>query len=162
MIRKTSIETYKAIKESGALSNKKMMVYEYLYNNGPLTGGELQVALGGSGVSESIRNRITELVRAGVVYEVKETICPITGRKVMLFDVTNKMPEKYENPKTKSEIINELRQDNEILSLEIKEMEESLFYIVNKYLEETDKELYDLPRFITKWFPDQKEVEGSL
>lgn len=114
MIRRTSLSTYKAIQATGVLSFKRMMVYDYLYRNGPLTGGQVQKALG-SGVSESIRNRITELVKMGVVYEVKETKCPITGRNVMLFDVTENMPKEYEKPKTKNQIIKELKEENEKL-----------------------------------------------
>lgn len=115
MIRRTSLSTYKAIQATGVLSFKRMMVYDYLYRNGPLTGGQVQQALG-SGVSESIRNRITELVKMGVVYEVKETKCPITGRNVMLFDVTENMPKEYVAPKTKNQIIKELREEIEFLT----------------------------------------------
>ena len=116
MIRRTSISTYKAIQATGVLSFKRMMVYDYLYRNGPLTGGQLQKALGG-GVSESIRNRFTELVKMGVVYEVKETKCPITGRNVMLFDVTENMPKEYEKPKSKNEIIEEMKERISILRI---------------------------------------------
>jgi len=132
MIRRTSISTYKAIQENGVLSFKRMMVYDYLYRNGHLTGGQLQKALGG-GVSESVRNRVTELVKMGVVYEVKETKCPITGRNVMLFDVTENMPKEYVAPKSKNEIIRELE-------LKIKEANEALSGVF-KYYHETCKDV---------------------
>lgn len=121
MIRRANLSTYKAIQATGVLSFKRMMVYDYLYRNGPLTGGQLQKALGG-GVSESIRNRVTELVKMGVAYEVKEAKCPITGRNVMLFDVTENMPKEYVAPKTKNQIIKE--HEEYILKLEtlIKDM----------------------------------------
>lgn len=131
-MRRTSLATYNAIKESGALSAKRMAVYDYLYNHGPLTGGQLQKALGG-GVSESIRNRVTELVKMGAVYEVKETKCPVTGRNVLLFDVTENMPKDYEKPKSKNEIIKEL-------SLKIKDANEALSGVF-KYYHDTCKDI---------------------
>jgi DNA-binding Lrp family transcriptional regulator len=104
------MDVYREILRSGVLSSKRLAVYEYLFNFGPLTGGQVQKALG-NGVSESVRNRITELVKMGAVYEIGEVSCPVTGRRVLLFDVTSKMPVSYERVKSKKEIIRELEEE---------------------------------------------------
>lgn len=100
MARRTSVDAYNEIKMSGLLSAKRMEVYSTLFEHGPLTGAQLSVLIkkGKSSVSETVRNRLTELRNAGVVEEVGETICPITGRHVILWDVTKNLPVKFDKP----------------------------------------------------------------
>ena len=110
MIRDTSIEAYNEIRNSGLLSEKRLEVYDVLYNKGPLTGGQVSRIVRGSrpSVSETIRNRITELNRLGVVKEVGTISCPVTGRRSILWDVTRNLPYKnVEIKKTKKQIVNE-------------------------------------------------------
>lgn len=102
VVRKTSLETYKTIVNSGLLSDRRLQVYDILFKCGPMTGSQVSAKMrelyGQSGYSENVRNRITELVRSGCVEELCETTCPITRRKVLLFDVTDKLPVEPEEP----------------------------------------------------------------
>jgi hypothetical protein len=106
-VRKTSIDVYNKITTEGLLSKKRMQVYEILYTGEAMTGSEVaqkyKSMYDSSRHSESIRNRITELVKQGVVYEVGTVECPITGNTVLQFATTNSLPSKLEKPKTKRE-----------------------------------------------------------
>ena len=119
MSRQTSLEVYREITDNGLLSKKRLEVYKYIFNHGPCTGSQVQRALkNNSSVSESVRNRITELVYAGIVSEIGTVIDPITGRNVLQFDVTNRLPKDFVKPLSKSQIILELK--SEIKSLKIR------------------------------------------
>lgn len=102
-VRRTSIEAYNTIKENGLLSKRRWEVYEVLFNYGPLTGGEIgrKMASYRSAVSTADRNihaRLTELRNFGVVYEVGERDCRVTGMSVIEWDVTEALPVKFEKP----------------------------------------------------------------
>lgn len=98
MVRETSIEIYNKIKETGVLSRRRFEVYGVLFENGPLTGGQVKKILVSkqyvNGVSETVRNRITELVKMGAVKELGSVPCPVTGNTSILFDVTANYPKK--------------------------------------------------------------------
>jgi hypothetical protein len=70
-VRATSILAYNEITTSGLLSKKRMQVYKVLYRLGKATGSqvaqEYKSHYPSASHSESIRNRITELVQQGVV-----------------------------------------------------------------------------------------------
>lgn len=104
MTRQTSIEAYNVIKENGLLSKRRWEVYDVLFHNGPLTAGEIGKHMSGyrSAVSTADRNihaRLSELKKFGVVFEVRERICSITGMTVIECDVTDRLPIKLEKPK---------------------------------------------------------------
>lgn len=104
-VRRTSIETYRQIEAEGLLSKMRFEAYELLFNYGPLTANQLmqQAKLLNPAKShqslESIGRRLSELRDVGVIYEVKEINCPVTGRPVILWDVTEKLPLKWDKPK---------------------------------------------------------------
>ena len=92
-VRETSLEAFNEIRRSGLLSERRLAVYQCLFEWGPMTGAQVAVRLARPGrVSETVRNRITELVRMGVVKELGVVVCPVTGRNVVNFDVTAKLP----------------------------------------------------------------------
>lgn len=93
-IRQTSIEAYNYIKDSGMLSKLRWMVYDYVYKNGPLTQREVINALSDSRKETSgrITSRFSELRRMEAFQEVGTTECKFTGRKVLLWDVTDRVP----------------------------------------------------------------------
>lgn len=95
-VRETSLEAYRAIQDNEWVSKKRREVYNVLYHHGPLTGAQISQRSGRSSVSETVRNRLTELRNMGVVKEVDVVPCPITGRNVILWDVTKNMPTKLE------------------------------------------------------------------
>jgi len=98
MVRDTSIEIYRKITDEGLLSKKRQQVYDIIFHHGPMTGSQVaakyKLMYSSAKHSESIRNRITELVKQKVVKEVGVKECPITGNKVLWFDVTADLPVK--------------------------------------------------------------------
>lgn len=105
MTRQTSISAYNAIKENGLLSKRRWEVYDILFRFGPLTANEafkkIATETGKSSSSFlSVSNaRFTELRRNGLLVEAGERSCSITGVRVIEWDVTDKLPVKFEKPK---------------------------------------------------------------
>jgi hypothetical protein len=103
-IRQTSIECYNQIKEEGLLSKRRLEVYEALLSTAPCTSSEAirnaKTTFGVFGVS----SRFTELRELGVIYERGEKQCSITGRNVIEWDLTDRLPVNIKNPnKTKKQ-----------------------------------------------------------
>jgi len=110
--RQTSIDCYNQIKSEGLLSKRRLQVYEILLHNGCLTGTEISILFKqkyfSSNHSEGIRNRISELFDRGVVYEKQIVECKSTGRKVIQWDLTDKLPIKIKSSnKTKKHKIDD-------------------------------------------------------
>jgi|TARA_R100000781_G_scaffold108017_1_gene72456 hypothetical protein len=110
--RQTSIDCYNEIKANGLLSKRRLQVYEILLENGCLTGTEIAILFKqkyfSSNHSEGIRNRVSELFERGVVYEKGIVKCKSTGRKVIQWDLTDKLPIKIKSSKkTKKQKIND-------------------------------------------------------
>lgn len=99
-MRQTSIDAYNAIKREGLLSRVRWAVYDFLYKKGPLTGAQIHAALskGKSDSGGTYTSRLSELRKINVVYEVRKTTCPLTGRRAILWDVTDRMPIKFSKP----------------------------------------------------------------
>lgn len=99
-IRETSAAAYETIKENGLLSEKRFRVYSILFHNGPLIGSEVariyKELYGRTSNSETIRNRLTELRDSGAAFEAGRAIDKNTGMKVILWDVTSKLPVRPE------------------------------------------------------------------
>ena len=107
--RQTSIECYNKIKKEGLLSKMRFKVYEAIIKNAPCTSGEAFATMTTkeNQISQS-RARFTELRDLGVIYEVQNRKCTITGMSVIEWDLTDKLPlrTKKQN-KTKSNRIND-------------------------------------------------------
>ena len=106
--RKTSIECFNKIKQEGLLSKRRFEVYEALYTSAPCTSSEAirnaKTTFGVFGVS----SRFTELRDLGVIYEKGEKQCTITGRNVIEWDLTDKLPVNFKNKnKTKKQRIDD-------------------------------------------------------
>ena len=88
-----------------------MQVYEVFLENGCLTGTEVSILFKrkhfSSNHSEGIRNRITELFDRGVVYEKGVVKCTFTGKNVIQWDLTDKLPLKIALNKTKKQRLKE-------------------------------------------------------
>lgn len=108
MARKTSIKVFQQIKDEGLLSKRRWQVYSILFESGPLTGAQVaettKKVYGAWAHSETIRNRLTELRDCGCVAEVGEVDCPISGRRVIHWDVTSSLPRR-DQPGSKREKI---------------------------------------------------------
>ena len=110
-VRQTSIDCYNQIKAEGLLSKRRLQVYEILLENGSLTGTEVAILFKqkfqSSNHSEGIRNRLTELLDRGVVYEKGIVTCKTTNRKVSLWDLTDNLPKDIANkPSRKQQRVN--------------------------------------------------------
>ena len=116
MVKTTSIETYHLIKDSGLISEKRMRVFDIFYENPQgLTGAEVSDIYRKkhptSQHSETIRNRITELVQMGVLSEIGVVECQFSKRSVTKWCCIDKMPIPLEKKQTKKEKIQEILED---------------------------------------------------
>lgn len=131
MIQKTSIETYHAIKNSGLISEKRLKVFDIFYENPQgLTGAEVSEIYRKqnptSQHSETIRNRITELVEMGVVVEIGIVECQFSKRKVTKWCCIDKMPIPLEKKLTRKEQIKKILDDVTALGKSLKSEEEKI------------------------------------
>lgn len=113
MAQTTSIETYNAIKDSGLISEKRMKVFDIFYQNPRgLTGAQVSEIYRRenptSQHSETIRNRITELVQMGVLAELGVVECEFSKRSVMKWCCIDKMPIPLEKKVTRKEQIKQI------------------------------------------------------
>jgi hypothetical protein len=131
MIQRTSIETYHAIKNSGLISDKRLKVFDIFYQNPQgLTGAEVSEIFRKNNPtsqhSETIRNRITELVQMGVLVELGVVECQFSKRKVMKWCCIDNMPIPLEKKLTKKEQINEILDDITKFGLSLKSEEDKI------------------------------------
>ena len=91
--RQTSIDCYNKIKSEGLLSNMRFKVYEAILRKAPCTSGEAFATMTTkeNQISQS-RARFTELRELGVIYEVQNRKCKITGMNVIEWDLTDRLP----------------------------------------------------------------------
>jgi hypothetical protein len=89
MVRQTSIDTFYQIKEEGLLSRVRFLIYSELFQHGPLTAQEMFKRLS---LESNQSGRFTELRDLGVICEVGQRACRITGRYVIEWDVTSNLP----------------------------------------------------------------------
>ena len=107
--RQTSIDCYNQIKSEGLLSKMRFKVYEAILKKAPCTSGEAFATMTTkeNQISQS-RARFTELRELGVIYEVRNRKCTITGRTSIEWDLTDRLPVNVENTnKTKKQRIND-------------------------------------------------------
>jgi hypothetical protein len=114
-VRQTSIQAYNDITVKKLLPRQRMAVYVWLYHNGPATASQIEQGLH----SKDAHKRTSELRDQGVVQEMGEADCPITGQKAIFWDVTTSAaPRPYINPnlgKTRRQLeeeIHKLRDEN--------------------------------------------------
>jgi len=99
MVRRTSIAAYNEIKASGLLSKRRLEIYEVLYLSGPMTANEVFRALykndmGPENAASNSAARFSELRDIGVIQEIRERTCQVTGMNVIEWDVTDQLPIK--------------------------------------------------------------------
>ena len=107
--RHTSIDCFNQIKQEGLLSKMRFKVYEAILNNAPCTSAEvLSTMLSKNSAITSSRARFTELRELGVIYEVQNRKCAITGRTSIEWDLTDRLPINIKNSnKTKKNRIDD-------------------------------------------------------
>ena len=93
--RQTSIDCYDEIKKQGLLSKSRFEVYEALLYSAPCPSSEAirnaNTTFGVFGVS----SRFTELRDLGAIYEKGVKKCSITGRNVIEWDLTDRLPQAF-------------------------------------------------------------------
>jgi hypothetical protein len=97
--RQTSIDCYNLIKAQGLLSKRRLEVYEAILKNAPCSSSEAMISnLNSTNVLSQSRARFTELRELGVIYEKGEKKCTITGKNVIEWDLTDKLPINTKTP----------------------------------------------------------------
>lgn len=100
MSRDTSIDAYIQIKEDGTLGRLQWATYDCLFRHGPLTTRQIHKRIKHIARDVGIvSTRLTELERMGSVSSVGTVECEETGKTVILWDVTSKIPVKKEKKK---------------------------------------------------------------
>jgi hypothetical protein len=84
VIHENSLDAYRA--EQPRLSARAMRVLEWIEAHGAATDRQVMHGLGFKDPN-AVRPRITELVDAGRLLEVRNTKCPETGKTVRVVDV---------------------------------------------------------------------------
>lgn len=96
-MRLTSINAYNRIKDEGLLSQRRLEVYQILYQHGPLTANEIvrKAKESHPNVNQTGFNaRLSELKRMKVVAEVGDRHDEVSGHRCLLWDVTDGLPSK--------------------------------------------------------------------
>jgi hypothetical protein len=116
-IRQTSIDCYNQIKSEGLLSDLKLLTYHAILHTAPCTAGELQSYIEKNEIKVKHSWKLLSQLRdLGVIYERSERACFVTGRNVIEWDITDKLPLKEKAPVvTKKQKIEEVL--NEISAL---------------------------------------------
>jgi predicted transcriptional regulator len=102
--RQTSIDCFNEIKRNGLLSKMRFEVYSALLSMGkPSTTREVYQTMN---VLKQEATRFTELRNLGVIYEVQNRKCTVTGRTSIEWDLTDRLPVNFKNKnKTKKQRI---------------------------------------------------------
>jgi len=125
MTRNTSIDAYNKIKADGLLSALQMSIYAKLFESGPMTQGEIWLKYFQHMQRHSVAPRFAELKAMGVLTEVGEKPCPVSGINAILWDVTDQLPhEPVAKPTTVKEFIVGLLERIESLEAKVKDLQE--------------------------------------
>lgn len=95
MTKRTSVETYRKVTESGLLSRLRTLVYKVIYEHGPITQGECwKLFFEGRGVlaQNSVTPRFAELEARGVIANVGSRPCKTTGHESFVYVTTDDLP----------------------------------------------------------------------
>ena len=102
--RQTSIDCYNKIKSDGLLAKRRFETFDAIFKSAPCTRQEALEHTNPLNALSLSAARFTELRRLGVIYEKKERPCRVTGRNVIEWDLTDKLPVDFKNPnKTKQQ-----------------------------------------------------------
>ena len=106
--RQTSIDCYNQIKNSDLLAKRRFETFEAIFKSAPCTRQEALEHTNPLNALSLSAARFTELRRLGVIYEVKTRECRVTGRNVIEWDLTDKLPVEIKSSiKTKKHRVND-------------------------------------------------------
>ena len=107
-MRQTSIDCYNQIKNSGLLSKRRFETYEAMVKIAPCTASEVQKSINYFDGGRDCMKRISELNKLGVIYDKGPRTCNVTGRNVVEWDLTDRLPVNVKSSiNTKKHRINE-------------------------------------------------------
>lgn len=93
--RQTSIDCFNQIKAEGLLSKLRLATHYAMLHSAPCTAGELQSYIDKNEIKvKHCWKLLSQLRDLGVVYEKEERKCNVTGRFVIEWDLTDKLPIK--------------------------------------------------------------------
>ena len=94
-MRQTSIDCFNQIKAEGLLSKLRLRTLNAMLYSAPCTAGELQSYIDKNGIKvKHAWKLLSQLRDLGVVYEKTERKCNVTGRVVIEWDLTDRLPIK--------------------------------------------------------------------
>lgn len=106
--RQTSIDCFNQIKEAGLLAKRRFETFEAIFKSAPCTRQEALEHTNPLNALSLSAARFTELRRIGVIYEKDVRPCKVTGRNVIEWDLTDRLPVNIKNPnKTKKQRVND-------------------------------------------------------
>jgi len=106
--RQTSIDCYNEIRANGLLSKRRFETFEAIMKIAPCTASEVQQSINYNNGGRDCMKRISELRDRGVIYEVRTRACNVTGRNVIEWDLTDRLPVNVKKTiKTKKQRIND-------------------------------------------------------
>jgi DNA-binding Lrp family transcriptional regulator len=89
MIRETSIEAYEYLVDSGTLAEMNRIVYKHLWHHGPTTQKKTERYYNDR--TYTLRPRFAQLEKMGLIKSIGSEPCEETGRKNLLWDVTDRV-----------------------------------------------------------------------
>jgi hypothetical protein len=113
MTRQTSIDCYNQIKANGLLSKLRLRALNAMLYSSPCTAGELQSHIDRNQIQVKHSWKLLSQLRdLGVIYEKGIRKCNVTGKNVIEWDLTDKLPLKDKAPVvTKKQKIEEILND---------------------------------------------------
>jgi hypothetical protein len=87
--RQTSIDAYRNLVEGGVLAEKNRVVYKHLFHSGATTQKKTERFFNDR--TYTLRPRFAQLEKMGLIECVGEEVCEETGKRNMLWDVTNRV-----------------------------------------------------------------------
>lgn len=152
----TSIETYHRIKDEGLLSKLRFFVYNIIYMHGPITISQM-IRLAAKDVTNtgSFTGRMSELERMGLIGQHHIGPCPVTGREVIFWVTTDCLPQDYQKPESKSDVIRRLEKEIELLKEENSNIQHKYMTIIDglisSYKEDRNMSLEDFIKTLRKF-----------
>lgn len=119
-MRTTSLAAWEEVNRTGVVSRMRKVVYNELYLHGPLTGTELDQRLASDGGRGHYHKRLSELREMGLVVEVGERPCSVSGKTAVAWDVTSNMPVGLTRAPKKSRA--QLEHENVVLRAQVEKL----------------------------------------
>ena len=92
--RQTSIDCYNEIRLNDLLPKRRLETFEAIFKSAPCTRQEALEHTNPLNALSLSAARFTELRRLGVIYEKSVRPCRVTGKNVIEWDLTDKLPIK--------------------------------------------------------------------